>query len=115
MDIQVKNCDKTRVIKGTPLNHILSTPIWLSCRQIGYERCKESWMRRRCPALSLQKRFAKSKSISTRISFYHFTLITSIIYTKYWVIKRECTKSAMKTTNGMTYFKYILNKGLCFT
>ena len=57
MDIQVENCDKRRVIKGTPLNHILSTPIWLSCRQIGYERCKESWMRRRCPALSLQKRF----------------------------------------------------------
>ena len=58
MDIQVENCDKTRLIKGTPLNHILSTPIWLSCRQIGYEWSKESWMRRRCPALSLQKRFA---------------------------------------------------------
>ena len=58
MNIQVENCDKTRVIKDTPLSHLLSTPIWLSYRQIGYERCKESWMRRRCPALSLQKRFA---------------------------------------------------------
>ena len=55
---QVENCDKTRVINDTPLNYLVSTPVWLICRQMGLERCKESWVRRKYPSLSLQKRFA---------------------------------------------------------
>merc|ERR1712223_1072783 len=69
MDIQVENCDKRRVIKDTPLNHLISTPVWLICRQIGIERCKESWVRRKCPDLTLQKRFADPFRCDKRLNY----------------------------------------------